>query len=195
MILTKGIVSSPLKAPEKTIENLPTLVDRSVFPGFQGGPHMNQIAAKAVAFGEALHPSFKVYAAQILKNSKAMEEVFRTGGVRMLGGGTSNHLILADVFGSLGISGKEAEVALDAVGITLNKNSIADDTRKPFDPSGIRFGTPAITTRGFMEADCARVAQLMLDTLANRADQTKLANIHQEIKDMAAKHPIPDSFV
>ncbi len=195
MILSKGVVSTPLKAPEKTIANLPTLIDRSVFPGFQGGPHMSQIATKAVAFGEALHPSFKRYAAQILTNAKAMEQVFKAHNVRMLAGGTSNHLILADVFGSLGISGKEAEETLDKVGITLNKNAIADDTRKPFDPSGIRFGTPAITTRGFTEKESARVAEMMLEALAHRATPTKLEVIHDEIKDLCKKFPIPDSFV
>ena len=195
MILSKGIVSNPMKAPEKTIENLPTLIDRAVFPGFQGGPHMHQIAAKAVAFGEALHPSFKIYAAQILKNAKAMEEVLTLNKVRMLGGGTSNHLILADVFGSLGIPGKEAEEVLDRVGITLNKNSIADDVRLPFNPSGIRFGTPAITTRGFKEAECTRVAELMLEALKGKDDQAKLDLVHQEIKEMCAKFPIPESFV
>ncbi|MEI6864073.1 MAG: serine hydroxymethyltransferase [Candidatus Adlerbacteria bacterium] len=195
MIMSKGIVSNPMKAPEKTIENLPTLIDRAVFPGLQGGPHMNTTAAKAIAFGEALHPSFKTYAAQILKNAKAMEEVFRNRGVRMLGGGTSNHLILADVFGSLGVPGKEAEEVLDRVGITLNKNSIADDTRPPFNPSGIRLGTPAITTRKLMEAESARVAELMLDALRDRADQSKLDSIHAEIKELCGKFPIPDSFV
>jgi len=195
MIMSKGIVSNPMKAPEKTIENLPTLIDRAVFPGFQGGPHMNNIAAKAVAFGEALQPSFKTYAAQILKNAKAMEEVFRTAGIRMLGGGTSNHLILADVFGSLGIDGKTAEETLNAVGITLNKNAIADDTRPPFNPSGIRFGTPAITTRGFKEGESKRVAELMIDALKNKDDNAKLDVIHQEIKDLCAKFPIPESFV
>jgi glycine hydroxymethyltransferase len=195
MILSKGVVSNPMKAPEKTIENLPTLIDRAVFPGFQGGPHMHQIAAKAVAFGEALSPSFKTYAAQIVKNAKAMEEVFRATGVRMLGGGTSNHLILADVFGSLGITGKDAEDVLNEVGITLNKNAIADDTRPPFNPSGIRFGTPAITTRGFKEGECKRVAELMLEALKNRTDTAKLAAIRQEIKNMCVKFPIPDSFV
>ncbi|HVY73147.1 MAG TPA: serine hydroxymethyltransferase [Candidatus Paceibacterota bacterium] len=195
MILSKGIVSNPMKAPEKTIENLPTLIDRAVFPGLQGGPHMNVTAAKAVAFGEALHPSFKTYAAQILKNAKAMEEVFRAKNVRMLGGGTSNHLILADVFGSLGVPGKEAEEVLDRVGITLNKNSIADDTRQPFNPSGIRLGTPAITTRGLKEKECARVAELMIDALQNRTDEAKLNSIHQEIKDLCGTFPIPDSFV
>lgn len=195
MIMSKGVVSSPLKAPEKTVENLPTLIDRSVFPGFQGGPHMNQVAAKAVALGEALSPKFKDYAAQILKNAKAMEKVFHDKGVRMLGGGTSNHLILADVFTSLGIGGKEAEETLDRVDITLNKNAIADDPRKPFDPSGIRFGTPAITTRGFTEKESARVAECMLEALANRSDEQKLAAIREEIKQLCVKFPVPESFV
>ncbi len=195
MIMSKGIVGNPMKAPEKTVENLPTLIDRAVFPGLQGGPHMNNIAAKAVAFGEALSPKFKEYAAQILKNAKAMEVVFKDNNVRMLGGGTSNHLILADVFSSLGIPGKEAEETLDSVGITLNKNSIADDTRPPFNPSGIRFGTPAITTRGFKEGEATRVAELMIDALKNRGNEAELTKIHQEIKNLCAKFPIPESFV
>jgi glycine hydroxymethyltransferase len=176
-------------------EEIAKKINKTVFPGIQGGPHMNVTAAKAVAFGEALHPSFKVYAAQILKNAKAMEEVFRARGVRMLGGGTSNHLILADVFGSLGVTGQEAEVLLDSVGITLNKNMIADDPRKPMDPSGIRFGTPAITTRGFKEGECARVAELMLDALAHRTDKNKLNAVQAEITALAQKFPIPESFV
>ena len=156
---------------------------------------MHVIAAKAVAFGEALHPNFQTYSQQILKNAKAMEAVFAKAKVRMIGGGTSNHLILADVYGSLGVSGKEAEELLDSVGITLNKNIIADDTRSAMDPSGIRFGTPAMTTRGFIEADCARVAELMLETLNNRTDKKKLEAVHKEIKNLCAQHPIPDSFV
>ncbi|OGC83799.1 serine hydroxymethyltransferase [Candidatus Adlerbacteria bacterium RIFCSPHIGHO2_02_FULL_52_17] len=170
-------------------------VDKAVFPGLQGGPLMHVIAAKAVAFGEALSPKFKTYAAQILKNAKAMEAVFRAGNVRMIAGGTSNHLILADVFGSLGIPGKEAEEVLDRAGITLNKNVIADDTRSPMDPSGIRFGTPAITTRGFGEKESARVAELMLMALQGRADKVTLATVNSEVKALAKTHPIPDSFV
>lgn len=170
-------------------------IDKAVFPGLQGGPHMNVIAAKAVAFGEALHPSFEIYAAQILKNAKAMEEVFRKNSIRMLGGGTSNHLILADVFGSLGISGQEAETVLDEVGITLNKNAIADDTRKPMDPSGIRFGTPAITTRKFTETECTRVAELMIETLKNKDDTGVKEKVKAEIRALALKFPIPESFV
>jgi glycine hydroxymethyltransferase len=176
-------------------EELIQKINKTVFPGLQGGPHMNIIAAKAVAFSEALDPQFESYAAQILKNAKAMEDVLREQQVRMIGGGTSNHLILADVFGSLGVTGHEAETVLDEVGITLNKNVIADDTRKPLDPSGIRFGTPAITTRGFTEADCSRVAELMLETLNHRDDAKKKATIREEIKALALAHPVPDSFV
>ncbi len=194
MILSKGVVGNPLKAPEKTMENLPTLIDRSVFPGFQGGPHMHQIAAKAVAFKEALDPSFKAYAQQVVANAKAMASVFQEEGVRLIGGGTDNHLILADVFGSLGISGGEAETLLDRAGITLNKNSIADDTRKPFDPSGIRFGTPAITTRGFKEAEVREVARLMLEVLTRRDDVTVM-KAKDAIRELGEAHPVPESFV
>ena len=176
-------------------EEIGKKIDKMVFPGLQGGPHMNNIAAKAVAFGEALKPSFKIYAAQILKNAKAMEVVFKKAGVRMITGGTSNHLILADVFGSLGIPGQEAETLLDRVGITLNKNSIADDTRKPMDPSGIRFGTPAITTRKFSEKESGRVAELMVEAMKQKGDEKKLDEIREEIRTMCKKFPIPDSFV
>lgn len=170
-------------------------IDKSIFPGLQGGPLMNTIAAKAVCFGEALDPSFKVYAAQILKNTKAMEVVFKDRNVRMLAGGSDNHLLLLDVFGSLNIPGKEAETLLDRVGITLNKNAIADDVRGPMDPSGIRLGTPAITTRGFKEKECARVATLMVDALTHRDDEAKLSEIREEIRTMCKKFPIPESFM
>ncbi|MBU2330073.1 serine hydroxymethyltransferase, partial [Patescibacteria group bacterium] len=193
MILSKGMVSSPLRAPEKTIENLPTLIDRSVFPGFQGGPHMHQIAAKAASFKEAGTPAFKEYAQQVVTNARVMAEVFLEGGVRLITGGTDNHLILADVYGSLGISGGEAETLLDRAGITLNKNSIADDPRKPFDPSGIRFGTPAITTRGFKEAEVKRVAELMLSVLSKR-DDTTVASAREEIRTLSLAHPVPTRF-
>lgn len=176
-------------------EEIAKKIDKSIFPGIQGGPHMHTIAAKAVAFGEAMTPAYQEYAQQILKNAKAMEEVLKKNGVRMIGGGTDNHLILADVFGSLGVTGKEAQTVLDEVGITLNMNSIAGDTRKPLDPSGIRFGTPAITTRGFKEADCAEVAQLLIDTLKNKDDADMKTEIKAKVKAMAQKFPIPESFV
>jgi len=156
---------------------------------------MHIIAAKAVAFGEAMTPKFKKYAGQVLKNAKAMAEVLRKNKVRMIGGGTDNHLILADVFGSLRVTGKEAQTVLDEVGITLNMNAIAGDTRKPMDPSGIRFGTPAITTRGFKEKDCAKVAELMIKVLKNKDDKKLKESVHREIKALAKKFPIPKKFV
>ncbi len=176
-------------------EEIAKKIDKAVFPGFQGGPLMHNIAAKAVCFGEAQSPKFKTYAKQVLKNAKAMEKIFQNAAVRLITGGTSSHLLLADVWSSFGVGGKEAETVLDAVGMTLNMNAIADDTRKPMDPSGIRFGTPAITTRGFMEKDCARVAELMLETLKNRSDKKKLKEIREEIRKMSKKHPIPERFV
>lgn len=176
-------------------EEIGKKIDKAVFPGFQGGPLMHNIAAKAVCFGEALNPKFKAYAKQILKNAKAMEAVFKEANVRLITGGTSSHLLLADVFTSFGIGGREAETLLDEVGITLNMNSIADDSRKPMDPSGIRFGTPAITTRGFKEKDCARVAEVMIETLQNRTDKKKLKAIREEIRRMSKKHPVPEKLV
>lgn len=174
-------------------EELAKKIDKSVFPGVQGGPHMHQIAAKAVAFGEALRPSFGAYAKQIIKNTKAMEQVFKKHGARMLTGGSDNHLILLDVWKSFGISGGEAETLLDRAGITLNKNAIADDTRKPMDPSGIRFGTPAMTTRGLKEEESAQVAELMADVLKNR--EASVGKAKAAVKKIALAHPIPESFL
>ncbi len=174
-------------------EELAKKIDKAVFPGFQGGPHMHQIAAKAVAFKEALRPSFKKYAKQIILNTHAMEKVFKKQGARMLTGGSDNHLILLDVWKSFGISGGEAEKLLDKAGITLNKNAIADDTRKPMDPSGIRFGTPAMTTRGLGEAESAKVAEIMIDVLTRK--QEAVAGAKKKIRALALAHPIPESFV
>jgi glycine hydroxymethyltransferase len=176
-------------------EEIAKKINKTVFPGLQGGPHMNVIAAKAVAFGEAMTPAFKEYAAQILKNAKAMEAVFAREGVRMLGGGTSNHLILADVYGSLGITGQEAETLLDSLGITLNKNMIADETRSAMDPSGIRFGTPAMTTRNMKEGEATRVAEIMIEALKNKEDEQKKRALHDEVQSLCLKFPVPDSFV
>jgi len=170
-------------------------IDKAVFPGLQGGPHMNVIAAKAVCFHEALQPGFKEYAEQIIKNAAAMAEVLKDRGVRMIAGGTSNHMILADVYGSKGITGKEAQVALDEVGITLNMNVIPDDTRKPLDPSGVRFGTPALTTRGFKEEECTRVAELLVDILEKSEDKNLKEKTKKGVTDLAQDFPIPDSFI
>jgi glycine hydroxymethyltransferase len=176
-------------------EDLAKKIDKAIFPGTQGGPHMHVIAAKAVAFGEALHPNFKVYAAQILKNAKAMEAVFKAENIRLLCGGTDNHLLLADVFGSLGITGKDAEAALDEVGITLNKNMIADEVRTALDPSGIRFGTPAMTTRGMKEAEATKLAELMIQTLRSIDDTQTKDRIRDEVEKLCESFPVPESFV
>ena len=174
-------------------EEIAKKIDKAVFPGFQGGPHMHQIAAKAVAFKEALRPSFKKYAKQIIANTHAMEKVFKEQGARMITGGSDNHLILLDVWTSFGISGGEAEMLLDEAGITLNKNAIADDTRKPMDPSGIRFGTPAMTTRGLGVAESTEVAEIMIDVLTRR--EKAVAGAKRKIRAIALAHPIPESFV
>lgn len=165
LILSKGVVSNPLKKPAKTIENIPTLIDRAVFPGIQGGPHMHAVAAKAVAFHEALQPAFARYAQQVVNNAQAMADELLQQGFNLVTGGTSNHLLLADVYKSHGIDGKEAQERLEAVGITLNANAVPNDTLPPFRPSGIRLGTPAMTTRGMGEAEAREVARKIAATL------------------------------
>ena len=181
LILSRGIVGNPLKKPEKTLENLPTLIDRAVFPGTQGGPHMHTIAAKAVAFGEALRPEFKDYAEQIVKNAKRLAEELQKRGFKLVTGGTSNHLILADIHGSFGIDGKEAEIAMDKIGLTLNANAIPDDPLPRFRPSGIRLGTPAVTTRGAKEDDMEKIAEWMRQSIDNRDNDDELAELRKEV--------------
>ena len=181
LILSRGVVGNPLKKPEKTLENLPTLIDRAVFPGTQGGPHMHSIAAKAVAFGEALQPEFKDYAEQIVKNAKRLAEELQKRGFKLVTGGTSNHLILADIRSSFGIDGKEAEVAMDKIGLTLNANAIPDDPLPRFRPSGIRLGTPAITTRGAKEDDMKKIAEWMRRSIDNRDNDNELAELRKEV--------------
>jgi glycine hydroxymethyltransferase len=191
LILSMGVVGNPLKAPDKTLENIPTLIDRSIFPGMQGGPHEHIIAAKAVAFGEALKPEFKDYATQILKNAKRLAAELQKRDFKLVTGGTDNHLILADVYGSFGIDGKIAEEALDKIGLTLNKNAIADDTLPPYRPSGIRLGTPAITTRGLVEADMAQISEWMKQALDNRDKPEELEKLRLDVRDFALRYPLP----
>lgn len=191
LILSKGVVSNPLKKPEKTIENIPTLIDRAVFPGMQGGPHMHVIAAKAVAFREALQPDFKEYAQQVVQNAALLADELQQRGFQLVTGGTSNHLILADVYKSFGINGKEVEVALDKIGLTLNANAVADDPLPPFKPSGIRLGTPAITTRGLREEHMPQIAEWINQAIDARQDDAKLANLREEVKSFVANFPLP----
>lgn len=191
LILSMGTAGNPLKAPEKTIENIPTLIDRAVFPGMQGGPHMHVIAAKAVAFGEALKPEFKDYAAQVVRNAAALAAALQKRGFQLVTGGTSNHLILADVHKSFGIDGKEAEVALDKIGLTLNANAVADDPLPMFRPSGIRLGTPAATTRGLKEEHMEQIAEWMKAAIDNRSNPERLANIASEVRELLVDFPTP----
>ncbi|MGH7237116.1 MAG: serine hydroxymethyltransferase, partial [Candidatus Saccharimonadales bacterium] len=191
MILSKGIVSNPLKAPEKTIENIPTLIDRTVFPGVQGGPLMHVIAAKAVSFHEALQPEFKTYASQILVNAKALASEMLARDFKLITGGTDNHLILADVHASFGLDGKIVEETLDKIGLTLNKNAIANDSLPPFRPSGVRLGTPALTTRGLVEKDMATLAEWMRRAIDARDDAAKLAELRVQVKAFALNYPLP----
>ncbi len=166
-------------------------MDKMVFPGFQGGPIMQMVAAKAVAFGEALKPEFKDYAQQIIKNSKHLAQFFMNNGAKLVTNGTDNHLMMIDCVTSWDLPGKEVEHLFDRIGITLNKNMIADDTRSPMDPSGVRLGTPAITTRGMMEADMETLGGFMLQAIAKKDDDNAIKELHEEVKTFCRKFPVP----
>jgi len=172
-------------------EQFAAAINKTVFPGVQGGPHEHIIAAKAAAYGEALKPEFQDYSKQTIKNAQALANALQEKGYRIISGGTDNHLMLIDIFGSKGITGKEAEKVLERVGISINKNMIPFDPRKPLDPSGIRLGTPALTTRGCREADMQTVAGLMDAALAARTDEAQLAAIKEKVKQFALKFPVP----
>ena len=191
LILSMGKVGNPLKKCEKMIENIPTLIDRSVFPGTQGGPLMHVIAAKAVAFYEAMQPSFKTYASQVVKNAAKLADELKARGYKLVGGGTENHLILINMMASRNINGKIAEETLDKVGLTANKNAIPADPEPPFRPSGLRLGTPAVTTRGLVESDMIDLARWIDEAINNRDDEVALADIHAEVTACAHKHPLP----
>ena len=191
LIVSKGVVSNPLKRPAKTLENIPTLIDRAVFPGIQGGPHMHTIAAKAVAFGEALQPAFRTYAEQVVANAAVLARELQQRGFVLVTGGTSNHLILADVHTSFGIDGKAAEIAMDKIGLTLNANAIPDDPLPPFRPSGIRLGTPAATTRGLEPQHMPQIAEWMQQAIDHRDDEAELAKLRTEVAHFLADFPVP----
>ncbi|MFH1012305.1 MAG: serine hydroxymethyltransferase, partial [Candidatus Peregrinibacteria bacterium] len=165
--------------------------DKAVFPGFQGGPHMNNTAAKAVAFGEALKPEFRDYAAQVIKNAKVLAKTLMAKGARLITNGTDNHMMLIDTITSFDKSGKEIEVALDKVGITLNKNMIADDPRSPMDPSGVRLGTPAITTRGMKEEEMKQIAEWIVDVAKHTENDAHLKKLKGDVETFCKKFPVP----
>lgn len=165
-------------------------LNRSVFPGLQGGPLMHVVAGKAVCFGEALKPDFKTYAASIIKNAKTLAETLVAGGLSLVSGGTDNHLLLVNVTG-LGIGGSTAEKALGACEITVNKNMIPYDQRKPMDPSGIRIGTPALTTRGMGEAEMKKIGSWILEALKSPTDAAVHARIRSEVAELCKTFPVP----
>ena len=201
LVMSKGNIASPLKKPEKTLKNIPILIDRAVFPGSQGGPLEHIIAAKAVAFGEALKPEFKKYAEQIVKNTKALAEELQALGFVLQGNGTENHLVLVDCVKSFGFDGKIYERALDMVGLTLNANALPSDKGGAFRPSGVRLGTPAITTRGFSEKEMKTLAGWMKEVADICVDAKseenldkyteKLDKIAKEVQEIALRHPVP----
>ena len=191
LILTKGTVGNPLKAPAKTVENLPTLIDREVFPGFQGGPHMNTILAKAVAFGEAMQPAFKDYAIQILKNAKVLADELMKQGFKLVTNGTDNHLIMINMPASYKIDGREAQSLFERVGLATNCNAIPNDTLPPYRPSGLRLGTPAITTRGLKEKDMIQVALWLASAVKARNDEKTLEKLRFEVSEFALSFPLP----
>ena len=176
-------------------EKLATIIDKAVFPGLQGGPHENNVAAKAIAFKEALEPDFKEYARQIKANAKILEKKFNDFGYKLMFGGTDNHLLLIDVFSTKGVTGKQAQIALDRAGITVNKNMIPDDPRSPMDPSGIRLGTPALTTRGMKEGEMEIIADWINEAITNYEDENKLAEIKTKVIELTKKFPLYPELV
>lgn len=201
IIVSKGKVSNPLKKCPHTLKNIPTLIDRAVFPGTQGGPLEHIIAAKAVAFEEDLQPEFKTYAENIVKNAKTLANALKDYGFILQGNGTENHLILVNVKDSFGFDGKLYETALDKIGLTLNANALPTDKGGAFRPSGVRLGTPAMTTRGLGQTEMQQIADWMkqvADICQKAGSETKLSDhqtdlnkLRAEVRTLALKFPIP----
>ena len=190
-----GKVGNPFKEPEMTKENIPTILDRSVFPGLQGGPHMNTIAAIAVALNEALQPDFKDYANQIIKNSKKLAEKLMEKGMKLITDGTDNHMMVVDTMKTAGIDGAVAEKTLEKAGITVNKQVIPDDPNPPYKPSGIRIGTPALTTRGMKETEMEIIADWINEAIVNWKDEAKLGEIRGKVIELTKRFPLYPELV
>ena len=190
LILCNGNPSNPLKKVERSKENLPTLIDRAIIPGLQGGPHNHQTAAIAVALREAAQPAFQEYGKQIVKNAQRLASNLMSKNYQLVTGGTDNHLLLIDLTNK-GLKGAVAEAALGKAGITVNKNTVPYDPRPPFDPSGIRMGTPALTTRGLKEAEMDQVAAWIDTAITNAGNEEKLAAIKKEIVAFTKAYPLP----
>jgi glycine hydroxymethyltransferase len=190
LILANGNPSQPLKKVEKRKENIPTLIDRAVFPGLQGGPHNHQTAAIAVALKEASTASFNTYASQIVTNAQTLAVALTSKGYQLVTGGTDNHLLLVDMTNK-DIPGAVAEKALGKAGITVNKNTVPFDQRSPFDPSGIRLGTPALTTRGMKQAEMVQIADWIDQALESHGNGSALEAIHAQVKEFCKSFPLP----
>jgi glycine hydroxymethyltransferase len=184
-----GIIVAQRSAMGDAAEEIEKKLQSIVFPGIQGGPLMHVIAAKAVAFREALEPEFKAYQQQVVRNAQAMARTIIERGYRIVSGGTENHLMLVDMIGK-GITGKDAEAALGRAHITVNKNAVPNDPQKPFVTSGLRIGTPAVTTRGYGEADCVELAHWMCDVLDAPADEAVIAAVRDKVTEQCRNHPV-----
>lgn len=190
LILSKGIVSNPLKKPEDTIENIPTRIDRAVFPGMQGWPHMNTIAAIAVALKEAQTPEFKAYAQQALKNAQVLANELTARGYKLVTGGTDNHMVIVD-FSWTDMDWSLAEKTLDKIWISTSKSTIPDDPNPPFRPSGLRIGMPAMTTRGMKEEEVKQIVEFMDQAVKNRENEEILSELKNKVRALALKFPVP----
>ena len=190
MTTTHKTLRGPRGGMVLTSEEYGKAIDKTVFPGLQGGPLMHVIAGKAVAFGEALEPTFKDYAAAVIDNAKTLADALSGAGMPIVSGGTDTHLLLVDVTPT-GMSGRQAEKLLDKVGITVNKNTIPGETRPPTQASGIRLGSPAVTTRGFGRDEMLQVAQFIIDALQAPDDEAVHARVSQEVAALTARFPIP----
>ncbi len=184
-----GIILSSRQGAGDAGEEIEKKLQSIVFPGIQGGPLMHVIAAKAVAFKEALEPEFTAYQQQVVKNAQAMAETIIKRGYKIVSGGTQNHLMLVDMIGK-GITGKDAEAALGKAHITVNKNAVPNDPQKPFVTSGLRIGTPAVTTRGYQEADCVELANWICDVLDNPKDDNVIASVRESVTKQCRKFPV-----
>ncbi len=191
MILSNGNPSTPLKKPKRTKENIPTMIDRAIIPGIQGGPHNHQTAAIAVALLEASQPSFKDYAAQVVKNAQTLADELLSRGYELVTGGTETHLMLINL-NNKNVTGKQGEKSLGKAGITVNKNTIPHDPRKPFDPSGVRLGTPALTSRGMKEDEMKVIAGFIDRAIQNVENDDELDRVHHEVKEMCKDFSLPN---
>jgi glycine hydroxymethyltransferase len=189
MTTTHKTLRGPRGAIIMCKEQFAKQIDRAVFPGMQGGPHDNMTAAKAVAFGEALKPEFKIYATQVIKNAQAMATKFISLGYEIISRGTDNHMFVIDLRNK-NLVGKEAEKALEKIGVSVSRSTIPNDPNPPYNPSGLRLGTPAITTRGLNEKDCELVAELIDQAIINKDDETTLENLKNQIKNLCKQYPL-----